>query len=54
MTTMNWIGMRRIVKKTYGRGAEYTEGGQDERIGTTEHAEGNRTRERGGKVERIT
>ena len=52
-----WWGMRvkkSHVKETYRRGAEYTEDGRDERIGTTEHAEGNGTRERGGKTERIT
>ena len=43
-----------VVKETYGRGAEYTEDGRDEWIGTTEHAEGNGTRERGRKAEHIT
>ena len=42
------------VKETYGRDAEYTEDGRDERIGATEYAEGNGTRKRGGKAERIT
>ena len=41
------------VKETYGRGAECTEDGRDERIRATEYTEGNRTRKRGGKAERI-
>ena len=43
-----------FVKETYGRDAEFTEGGRDERIGATEYAEGNRTWKRGGDAEHIT
>ena len=43
-----------FVKETYGRDAEFTEDGQDKRIGATEYAEGNGTWKRGGDAECIT
>ena len=43
-----------LLKRRTDADAEYTEDGQDERIGATEYAEGNGTRKRGGKAECIT